>query len=186
MCCTQVGDKQLLVTTRGKDGITAYNIDSDKLQWSVKGKLPGMETVLNAWGLATDGYGHLFVCDYDSACIHKFSARGVYIGAVLKKGDRGFGQPWGINCYARSSLIVVHITNAQYQISKAQDVLDDVDEIEEEEEIEEEMDEEELSPNTSDESAEQIPREDSPPQEEGVEGDVDEDPSFKRRRKWNS
>ena len=178
MCCTQVGDKQLLVTTRGKDGITAYNIDSDKLQWSVKGKLPGMETVLNAWGLATDGYGHLFVCDYDSACIHKFSARGVYIGAVLKKGDQGFGQPWGINCYARSSLIVVHITKAQYQISKVQDALDDVDEIDEEEEIEEEMDEEELSPNTSDESAEQIPCEDSPPQEEGVEGDVDEDASL--------
>ena len=178
MCCTQVGDKQLLVTTRGKDGITAYNIDSDKLQWSVKGKLPGMETVLNAWGLATDGYGHLFVCDYDSACIHKFSARGAYVGAVLKKGDQGFGQPWGINCYARSSLIVVHITNAQYQISKAQDALDDVDEMEEEEEIEEEMDEEELSPNTSDESAEQIPCEDSPPQGEGVEGDMDKDASL--------
>ena len=178
MCCTQVGDKQLLVTTRGKDGITAYNIDSDKLQWSVKGKLPGMETVLNAWGLATDGYGHLFVCDYDSACIHKFSARGVYIGAVLKKGDQGFGQPWGINCYARSSLIVVHITNAQYQISKAQDALDDVDEMEEEEDIDEEVDEEELSPNTSDESAEQIPCEDSPPQGQGVGGDVNEDASL--------
>ena len=170
MCCTQVGDKQLLVTTRGKDGITAYNIDSDKLQWSVKGKLPGMETVLNAWGLATDGYGHLFVCDYEGACIQKFSARGTYLGAVLKKGDQGFGQPWGINCYARSSLIVVHITNAQYQISKAQDALDDVDEIDDEE-----MDEEELSPNTSDESTEQILCEDSPPQDEDVEEDMDED-----------
>ena len=173
MCCTQVGDKQLLVTTRGKDGITAYNIDSDKLQWSVKGKLPGMETVLNAWGLATDGYGHLFVCDYEGACIHKFSARGTYLGAVLKKGDQGFGQPWGINCYARSSLIVVHITNAQYQISKAQDALDDVDEIDDEE-----MDEEELSPNTSDESTEQILCEDSPTQDEEVEEDMDEDASL--------
>ena len=51
-----------------------------------EGKLAGMDAVLNAWGVVTDGHGHLFVCDYDNACVQKFSARGQYLGGGGAEG----------------------------------------------------------------------------------------------------
>ena len=33
MCLVQDGDKQLLVVALGHDGVVAYNIEEDKLEW---------------------------------------------------------------------------------------------------------------------------------------------------------
>ena len=43
MCFVQQNDKKLLITTRGqRGGLYGYDADTDKLEWIVKGQLPGM------------------------------------------------------------------------------------------------------------------------------------------------
>ena len=113
------GDKGLLITTRGPDGgIYGYDTDTDKLDWIVKGTLPGMSKSVTADAVTTDGRGHLFVCDTVNACVHILSVDGTYLGSPLKAGEQDIGGPWRIRWLENSSsLVVVHIKDLRHHIS---------------------------------------------------------------------
>ena len=113
------GDKELLITTRGPEGgIYGYDTDTDKLDWIVKGTLPGVSKNVTADAVTTDGHGHLFVCDTSNACVHMLSVNGSYLGTPLKAGEQDFGGPWRIRWLENSSsLVVVHIKDLRHHIS---------------------------------------------------------------------
>ena len=92
MCVVQNGDKQLLIVTGGahtSGGVYAFNTETDELAWTVKGELEGTEEEMGAYGVTTDGRGHLFVCaPWDNECIQMFSVRdGARMGAVMRQGE---------------------------------------------------------------------------------------------------
>ena len=103
----------IIVTTVGREGIHAYNVDTNKLEW--KREIDGMENS----GIVSDGHGHLFVCDYDNKCIHMLSVSdGHYMGCLIKRGDQGLGSPcWGVWSEETSSLIIAHTKNWKWFIS---------------------------------------------------------------------
>ena len=122
MCTVQDGYKQLLIVAArdvispcvsrdgtfdfyGQDGIFAYNTATDKREWAFCGKLPGMENIMKARGVATDGRGHLFVSDQGNHCIHLFSVDGNYIKCLLKGEDR-LGNPGIIRWWVEESCLV--------------------------------------------------------------------------------
>ena len=85
MCCVKDGAKQLLVVAARDEGLHAYNMRTDRLEWSAKVKLPGMEREMRAYGVTTDGRGHLYVTDHRSQCIQMFSvSNGDYLGYLMK------------------------------------------------------------------------------------------------------
>ena len=104
--------------------IHAYDTRTDQLLWEVKGQSPGMELVMWANEVTTDGRGHLYVCDkstytgsfHGNACIQMFSVSdGEYLGALINKGKQKFGDPWRVRWSENlESLIVVHFKNAYY------------------------------------------------------------------------
>ena len=106
MCFTRDGDRHLVVVVDHTQGIFAFNADTGELEWTVCGKLPGMEKYPNACGVTTDGRGHLFVADCDNKCIYMFSVSdGQYLGCLINdlKYLSGPGRlDW---CEATSSLI---------------------------------------------------------------------------------
>ena len=108
MCFTQDGDKQLLIIATIDGGLFACNIETDKLEWEVRGKLPGMEQAMNPMGVTTDGRGCLYVSDYENGnkSIQMFSVSdGVYQGCLMKDVD-AHGAPAGIRwCDSKSSLV---------------------------------------------------------------------------------
>ena len=65
-----------------ESGIYACNINSDKLEWMVKGKLDGIENDMDLWGITTDDCGHLFVCDAKNSCVHIFATHGQHMGVA--------------------------------------------------------------------------------------------------------
>ena len=129
LCCTFVknGNQRLLVTTGGFDGINAHNVGTDKLEWSLKGGISGVEDEMTAKGVTSDGRGHLFVCDENNKCVHVFTTSGDLVGTVLREGEQGVGRPRLIHCCdGSSSLIVGHIIDEYYcisQIEVAQEVV---------------------------------------------------------------
>ena len=114
MCFVQDGDKQLLIVTvtdeynesGDTDEIFAYNTETDKLEWTFCGKVPGMEKKMIAYGVTTDGRGHLFVGNYENNCILMFSVSdGQHLGCLLKDVET-FKNPNKIYwCEETSSLI---------------------------------------------------------------------------------
>ena len=54
-------------------GIFAYNKENENLEWEIEKILPGMGKPMDAVDVATDGLGHLFVCDRANECIQMFS-----------------------------------------------------------------------------------------------------------------
>ena len=91
MSFSKDGDKQLLLVAGGDGGLFAYDTETDKLVWKVEEKLPGMKYKFNAFGVATDGRGHLFVTDFanphkdGNGCLQMFSvADGQYLGCLMK------------------------------------------------------------------------------------------------------
>ena len=85
MCFSQSGDKQLLAVAGGDGGLFAYNTETDKLEWKADKAAHGMEHDMNAWGVSTDGYNHLFVADYRNQCIQMFSVSdGQYLRCLVK------------------------------------------------------------------------------------------------------
>ena len=65
-----------------------FDIERDKLEWKVKGNLPGMEKSLDASGIAANGRGHLFVADGANRYIQMFSASdGQYLGRLMTHND---------------------------------------------------------------------------------------------------
>ena len=119
MCCVKVQDTNLVITTRGYNGIYGYNVVMDKLQWHVKGQLGEMAHELCAEALATDGRGHLFVGDRDNSCIQMFSVDGVYMGPLLSEKRQSMEQPLQLRWNkGKSSLVVAHTTKTErYAIS---------------------------------------------------------------------
>ena len=119
MCYVKVQDANLVVTTRGYNGIYGYNVMTNKLQWHVKGKLGVMKQVLCAEALTTDGRGHLFVGDRDNSCIQMFAADGSYIGPLTPEGRQSMEQPLQLRWNkSKSSLVVAHTTKSErYAIS---------------------------------------------------------------------
>ena len=106
MCFVQDGDKQLLIVAACDAGLFAYNTEMEKLEWKVDGKVSGKEQVLNARGVTTDEYGHLFVADYDNKCIHMFStSEGQYLGCLIK-GVETIGVPARVYWSAETSSLV--------------------------------------------------------------------------------
>ena len=88
MCYVKVQDANLVVTTRGYNGIYGYDVMTNKLQWHVKGKLGVMKQELCAEALTTDRRCHLFVGDRDNSCIQMFAADGSYIGPLSPEDAR--------------------------------------------------------------------------------------------------
>ena len=121
MCVVQGGDRELLVATDGgKHGgrVCAYNTATDELEWSVKGKLEGMQKEMGVRGVTTDGRGHLFLCDLDNSCIQLFCTDGRYLGVLMRQGEHGLGRPFDIRwCVATSSLVVGHSMRRERYIS---------------------------------------------------------------------
>ena len=108
MCFTQDRDKQLLIVAGEGGMLSAYNTETDELEWKVEEKLPGKK--IDVRGVTTDGRGHLFVSDrmYDSKCIQMFSVSdGSYMGS-LRTGTDTLGSPSCICwCEHMSSLLCV-------------------------------------------------------------------------------
>ena len=111
MCCVKDGDKQLLVVAAGDEGLHAYNMVTDELEWSMNEKLPGMD----ALGVTTDGRGHLFIADfgYGNDCIQMFSTAGRYLGCLIK--DEDLGSPSRIKyCEETSSIHATFLKNRKF------------------------------------------------------------------------
>ena len=119
MCYVKAEEANLVVTTRGYNGIYGYNAMTDKLQWHVKGKLGEMKQELCAEALTTDGRGHLFVGDRDNSCIQMFTVGGVYMGPLMSERRQSMEQPLQLRWNkAKSSLAVAHTTKSElYAIS---------------------------------------------------------------------
>ena len=76
------GNGLLIVAPWGPQGIHAYNVETNSLQW--KKEIDGMGRA----GVDSDGHGRLFVCDIDNECIHMLSVSdGQYMGCLIKQGD---------------------------------------------------------------------------------------------------
>ena len=105
ICTTQFGNKTLLVTTDKLDSVSAYDVVQDRIEWQVKGKLTGMGAAIRPRAVASDGRGHLLVCDSD--CVWMLSTDGVYMGVVFKFGER-IGKPESIFWCSRNSWFLIH------------------------------------------------------------------------------
>ena len=115
----QDGDKELLTSAHYEEGIFSFNTRTGQLEWSVKGKLPGMEEDLYAHSITSDDHGNLFVSDFANSCMQMLSVSdGRYLGCLFREGEHGLGRPWCADwCEEISSLIVV---DANKWISKVE------------------------------------------------------------------
>ena len=115
MCYVQEQNKKLVILTAdGPQGIHAYNVDTKLLEW--KKEIDGMEKA----GVASDGHGHLFVCDGKNGCVHKLSVSdGRYLRRLINPGELGHGvRPyWAAWSERMSSLIVAHAKGSKRFIS---------------------------------------------------------------------
>ena len=120
MCCVQYGGKHLLVVTHASRGVSAYNTETDRLDWCITRKVLGVESEINASAVTADGRGHLFICDNNNSCVHMLSADGQLLGTLQKEGRQGLGAPMRVRWSNRTaSLILAHLRDdAQYRIRK--------------------------------------------------------------------
>ena len=128
MCCVKHEHEKLVVTTKGYQGVYAYNTTSDKVQWHMKGKVAGMKQEICAEALTTDGLGHLFVCDRDNECIQIFTVDGTYMGPLLKERRQSLEQPLKLRWNKfKISLVIAHTKHEHYAISVIPVDTDDLD-----------------------------------------------------------
>ena len=117
ICVAEHGNQRLLIYSRHDLGIKAYNMETEKIQWSFMGKLADKEKMMNGSSLATDGRRHLFVCDTNNNCIELYTTDGSYVGTILQEGKHGIGKPseicWSDNL---SSLIIAHKKGNRYYL----------------------------------------------------------------------
>ena len=94
----------VIVTAYGPQGIRAFNADTNSLEWQKK--IEGMEKA----GVASDGHGHLFVCDTHNKSVHMLSVSdGKNLGCLIKEGEQGLGIPlWTAWSKETSSLLIAH------------------------------------------------------------------------------
>ena len=115
---TNFEDKDFVIITYGntyasRGGIYAYNTKTNNLEWSVEGRLPGLNKIIKAPGLSADENGHLFVYDDNNKCVQMFNvADGRYLGTLIESEKQGLGDPVRIVwCSRMSSLVVIHLKN---------------------------------------------------------------------------
>ena len=91
------GKTQLVVGNYGRAPqykINAVNLQSGKIEWSVKETSARMKDKFKPASVTADNDGHIFVCDRGNACIQILSVKnGRYLGPLLKKGEHGIGLP---------------------------------------------------------------------------------------------
>ena len=108
LCFAQYEGKELLVLAAGDEGVYAYNIETNQIEWEIDAKLPGMKKKMQATGITADGRGRLFVADWKEGnkCIQMFSVSdGQYLGHLMKD-EEVLGAPGKINwCKKTSSLL---------------------------------------------------------------------------------
>ena len=70
-------------------------------------------------GIAADGHGRLFVCDFNNYVIQMFSVSdGQYLGCLIKEGEQSLGKPARISCCKMMpSLVVAHLVDRKWTIS---------------------------------------------------------------------
>ena len=112
MCFIKENKRETVICLySGLSGIYARNWYK-QLLWSVEGAVDG-KTEIRCVSVATDGRGHLFVCDEANECIQLFSTDGLYIGCLVRQGEHGLGEPRLVRwCKKSSSLIVAHSTKS--------------------------------------------------------------------------
>ena len=121
------GKKILLIVTRSLDGIYAYNVEKDVLEWKVEGCVEGLEKKMGLESVVTDGCGRIFVGDQANSCIQMFSADGVHLGFILKEENQVMVQTPRISwCNSVSSLLVGMMIQGQYHISMIQNIVGNV------------------------------------------------------------
>ena len=109
LCYVKDRNKHLVITTHDWKAVSAYDVTSGELEWTVKGNiLPGMNEIAPC-GVLTDGRSHLLVSDLRNAALQMFSLDGKYLGAAISAGEQGLGSPWFFNwCDQISCFAVVH------------------------------------------------------------------------------
>ena len=102
--------RDLLVITRGHEGVFCYTLVEGNMMWKVSGKLPEMEWGIDARGVTADEQGHLFVCDKENSCVHElFAGDGKHLGVVLREGQEGVGKLYNAAFHEDSaSMVVAH------------------------------------------------------------------------------
>ena len=131
LCLVHDGNKQLLIVA-SRDSLCAYDTATDKLEWTLGRRLPGMENRMGPRGVTTDGHGHLFITDLSNQCIQMFSVSEIrYLGCLMKNAEifkeHGHSTLTQVNirwCKKASSLICVcqvgrkwsiHVIQVQYR-----------------------------------------------------------------------
>ena len=118
LCCVMYEEKELLVTTHNREGVQAYIAGTDKLEWCFPGHQPGMDRVMNAVGITTNGCGQLFFCDANNGCIQMLSTEGIFLGTVLGRGEQRLGNPMRIRwCSKTGSLVIAHEKRELFSLS---------------------------------------------------------------------
>ena len=91
----------------GLRGIYARSL-ANQLLWNIEGAIDRQQEI-RCVSVATDGRGHLFVCDEANKCIQLFSTDGLYICRLIGRGEHGLGEPFLVRwCKKTSSLIIAH------------------------------------------------------------------------------
>ena len=100
---------QVVVVACGISGLKTYDVKTKQLEWSVSGKINGLENALDVSKITSDNNGSIFVCDKDNNCVLEFSFRGENVSILVRKGNQGVGVPTRVLwSKASSSLIVTH------------------------------------------------------------------------------
>ena len=108
--CT-LGD--LLVVTRGCEGVFAYTLDGGELKWRVRGQLPEMQHAIYVSRVTAVEQGHLFVYDSPNECVHVLSARdGTHLGVAMREWREGVEGPWTWHQKSKS-LVVAYATESK-------------------------------------------------------------------------
>ena len=118
LCCVVHGEKELLVTTNNREGVQAYIVGTDELEWCLIGRQPGMDRVINVVGITGNGWGQLFFCDTSNGCIQMLSTEGIFLGTVLSRGEQRLGNPMRIRwCSETRALVIAHEKHELFNLS---------------------------------------------------------------------
>ena len=120
MCYVTDGKKFAVVVAQNEFGLFAYNMQTGKPYWKLKGESKGEFTaplMMNFTAVVKDGRGHLIACDRTNKCVHMVDLRGNRLGALLEE-DQILGEPWRISWWEEEeSLVVAHEENNNNKIS---------------------------------------------------------------------
>ena len=97
--------------------ISAYDTQTDTLEWNIDGQLPGMQGIMQTCGVTSDGRGHLFVADYGNTQIQMFSVSdGQYLGYLMIDKEKLRSPVRVYWCKKLSSLVYINRWYFEYHI----------------------------------------------------------------------